>query len=142
MIRLLPILLLLVSNGYAQTSDALVDTERLHSMVVDNGYNLEAGKQAQFTIIDIRPSEGYHQGHIAGAINMPAQDFHVSSPSLPPDRRSTIVLYGDQTDLEASLTCRTKLIQSGFTNVFVYSKAFSVWKELHLPIVQRIGTTP
>jgi rhodanese-related sulfurtransferase len=141
---IVPLLLsLLVSPGVnAQTQYQTIDTDRLHSMVVDNAYKLEGGKQTQYTVIDTRTPERYHQGHIFSAVNIPVRDLQLPSPMLPTDLAHSIVLYGDNTDLRSSVALFASLTQAGFTNIRIYSEPFSTWKNSHLPVVEPIAQRP
>ena len=134
--------LLLVEGVNAQTSYQTVDTERLHSMVVDNAYKLEGGQPTENTVIDTRTPEKYRQGHIFSAINIQVCDLPLQSLMLPQDPGAPIVLYGDDNQIGDTRVFLTLLTQAGFTNIRIYPEPFSVWKGKHLPVVEPKTETP
>src|SRR4030043_401175 len=82
----------------------------------------------QVTIIDIRALELYREGHIPGAINMPATI--ISKKKLPP--LGTVVVYGDgiRTDLTNG-AAEALNAMSGIEAVML-DGGFSAWESLNL----------
>lgn len=112
----------------------IIGTEELHSMVVDNTYRLEAGRQREFKIIDARTKDEYNRAHIASAISIPEKDFEKSAGLLPRDRGSHLVVYCDGA---GSATCEKwahKARSAGYTTILVYTRGFTAWKEMSMPI--------
>jgi rhodanese-related sulfurtransferase len=50
------------------------------------------GKQ-KVVVIDARPAEEYHQAHIPGAINIPADRMRTETSRLPKDKATPIIFY-------------------------------------------------
>jgi rhodanese-related sulfurtransferase len=111
-----------------------IDTTRLHSMVVDNAYELEGGRNRPFMIIDTRPKEEYEDGHIFSAINIPEKDFEKSMDLLPKNRGLLLVVYCNGMRSGASRKWASKAASAGYTNLSIYSEGFSVWKEKQMPV--------
>jgi rhodanese-related sulfurtransferase len=127
--------LVLVSQSFAGTDVKMINTAQLHSLVVDNVYELEAGRQGRFTIIDARPREEYEQAHIFSAISIPENNFETSLVYLPADRSALLVVYCNNIESGTSRRWAEKATTAGYTNIVVYADSFSAWKEKHLPIL-------
>jgi len=52
---------------------------------------MTAGKKA--ALIDVRSPEEYHDGHIPGAVNIPAERITAQKSRLPKDKAATLVFY-------------------------------------------------
>ncbi|HSQ78856.1 MAG TPA: rhodanese-like domain-containing protein [Nitrospirota bacterium] len=127
--------LVFVSPSFAENDVKMIGTSQLHSMVVDNVYELEAGRQGQFAIIDARPREEYERAHIFSAISIPIKDFEKLKDLLPKDREALLVVYCDDTKSETSRTWAGKATGLGYANIVVYSESFSAWRKSKMPIV-------
>jgi len=112
-----------------------IDTAQLHSLVVDNAYRLEGGREKHFTVIDARTKEDYDEAHIFSAISIPVRDFEKLIGLLPKDRKAFLVVYCNDTNFETSRTWAGKAAAFGYTNIVVYSEGFSAWKENKMPTV-------
>lgn len=111
----------------------MIDAAGLHSMVVDNAYRLEGGRDREFTIIDARAKEEYEGAHIFSAINIPEKNFEKAIGLLPRDKNALLVVYGNGANIETSKWA-SKAAAAGYANIVIYAEGFSVWKEKHLPI--------
>lgn len=129
--------LVFVSQSFAGNDVKVIDTTQLRSMVVDNVYELEAGRQGRYRIIDARPREEYEQAHIFSAVSIPVKDFEKLIDLLPKDKDVLLVVYGNDPELETSGKRKwaEKAIAAGYTNMAVYADSFSGWKEKHLPVI-------
>ncbi len=125
---------LLVSNSWAGSDEMTINTARLHSMIVDNAYKLEAGREKQFMVIDARTKEEYDATHIFSAISIPEKDFEKSANLLPRDKGVLIVVYDNQINSGTSVQWVVKATNAGYTNIVIYSEGFPVWKQKHMPI--------
>jgi rhodanese-related sulfurtransferase len=123
-----------VSSSFAWADFKTIDTVQLHSMVVDNAYSLEGGRQKQFTVIDARTKEEYDEGHIASAISIPENCFEKSINLLPKDKGTLLVVYCKDAKFETSRKWAGKAAAAGYTNLSIYSEGFSVWKDKKMPV--------
>ena len=123
-----------VSNSLAGSDFKTIDTAQLHSMIVDNAYRLEGGREKQFTVIDARTKEEYDEAHIFSAISIPVDGFEKSVHFLPKDRGMLLVVYCDDAKAETSRKWAGKAASVGYTNLSIYSEGFLIWKERRMPI--------
>ena len=133
------VILTLVSASFAAEFKT-IDTPQLHSMVVDNAYQTEAGRKMQFAIIDARPREEYDQVHLFGAISIPEINFDASFYQLPPDKNVLLVVYANSIESGAGKRWAEKAGSSGYTNIAIYKDSLSVWIDKHLPVLPISGT--
>lgn len=119
----------------AEADFKTIDAVQLHSMVVDNVYELEAGRPGKFVIIDARPREEYEQAHIFSAISVPEKHYDKSLEYLPADKNTLLVVYCNNIESGTSRRWAEKAASAGYTNIVVYAESFSAWKEKHLPIL-------
>jgi rhodanese-related sulfurtransferase len=125
--------LVLASQSFAGTDVRTIDTAQLHSMIVDNAYSLEAGREKHFTVIDARTKEEYDEAHIFSAISIPAKDVEKSLGLLPMDNSAPLVVYDDDAKLETRKWAE-QATSAGYTNIVIYADSFSTWKEKHSPV--------
>jgi rhodanese-related sulfurtransferase len=124
----------LASRSVAVTDFKMIDTAQLHSMVVDNAYLLEGGREKQFTVIDARSKGEYGEAHIFAAISVPEKDFEESTDLLPRDKGVLLVVYGNDMKSGTAIRWAGKAAAAGYTNIAIYSEGFTVWKEKQMPI--------
>ncbi len=122
------------SESLAENNFKMIDTIRLHSMVVDNAYKLEGGRKKEFTIIDTRTKEEFSESHIFSAISIPEKDFEKLMDLLPQDKSTVLVVYCNGMKSETSRTWVGKATTAGYRNILIYSEGFSIWKEQKMPI--------
>ncbi len=122
----------LISNLWAESGYKMVDTSRLHSMVMDNAHELESGRASQFMIIDARAQEEYNESHIFTAIDVSEKDFEESVNLLPNNKGVLLVIYCNDSGVSRKWLDKAKT--AGYTNVVIYSDRFSVWKERNMPV--------
>jgi rhodanese-related sulfurtransferase len=123
-----------VLKSFAAPDFKMIDTAQLHSMIVDNAYELEAGRKRQFTVIDARTREEYDEAHIFSAISVPEKDFEEFMVLLPKDKGVQLVVYRDDVKFETITKWASKAATHGYTNIVIYSERFSTWKAQHMPI--------
>jgi len=122
-----------VSKSFAASDFKIIDTAQLHSMIVDNAYRLEGGREKQFTVIDARTKEEYDETHIFGAISIPEKDFEQFTTLLPEDKNVQLVVYCNDIRFGTSTKWASKAAAHGYTNIVIYSEGFSAWKARHMP---------
>jgi rhodanese-related sulfurtransferase len=131
---LLTLLLIVASIAFPASGFRMIDTEQLHSMMMDNAYRLEGGRACPYTIIDTRTKEDYDRAHIFSAISIPAYDFDNSKNLLPKDKGALLILYGNDRDVTACRQWTGKAGAAGYTNIAIYSEGFMTWKEKGMPV--------
>lgn len=122
------------SKSLAGSDFKTIDTAQLHSMIVDNAYKLEGGREKQFTVIDARTKEEYDEAHIFSAISIPENSFDTSTNLLPKDKGMLLVVYCNDAKLDTSRKWAGKAASAGYTNLSIYSEGFLVWKEKKMPV--------
>lgn len=86
----LTVLVLALASRAVAADFKKIDTERLHSMVVDDAYRLEGGREKLFTVIDARSKEEYGEAHIFTAVSVPEKDFEKTKALLPKDKEALL----------------------------------------------------
>jgi rhodanese-related sulfurtransferase len=141
LIALLLFALTIVSEAPAGSGIKTIHTTELHSMVVDNAYMLEKGREQQFIVIDARTKEEYDRAHIFSAISIPEKDFPESINLLPQNKNILLVVYCNGMQSETGRKWARKAAASGYTNISIYAEGFSVWWKKKMPVAALgIGT--
>ncbi len=86
--------------------------------------------------LDARPPDEYTAEHIAGAVNLPYDEFDEYLGALAGQLSAypCLVTYCDGTDCHSSIELAIKLCDSGFADVKVFFGGINEWKEAGLPI--------
>jgi rhodanese-related sulfurtransferase len=122
------------SNSCAGPDFKKVDTSKLHSMIVDNAYRIEGGREKHFMVIDTRTKEEYDEAHIFSAISIPEKDFDKAIYLLPKDKGVLLVVYGNDREIETIKKWADKAADAGYIDIAIYSEGFQVWKTNKMPI--------
>lgn len=82
-------------------------------------------EQTDYLIVDVRRSDEFAEGHIAGAINVPNEDIDDEMPELLPDKDQLLLIYcrSGNRSKEAS----QKLADIGYTNVYEFG-GINTWE--------------
>lgn len=81
-------------------------------------------------IIDSRPKEKkYDQGHIPGALSLPASKFDKMNGLLPQDKHSLIVFYCGGFHCPLSHKSAIAAMNIGYSNVKVFAAGYPAWTE-------------
>ena len=82
-------------------------------------------EQTDYLIVDVRRSDEFAEGHIAGAINVPNEDIDDEMPELLPDKDQLLLIYcrSGNRSTEAS----QKLADIGYTNVYEFG-GINTWE--------------
>ncbi len=123
-----------VVPSVASIGDFMIDTDLLHSMVVDNTRRAETGQKKKFFIVDARTIEEYKEAHVAGAVSIPEKDFEKSHQFLQQDKNALMVVYCNDKRCVRSRRWAAKAAAAGYTNVVIYADGFPYWKERNMPI--------
>ena len=84
------------------------------------------------TVLDVRPGDEFHQGHLPGALNIPLAQLERRLAELPPDRE--VVAYCRGPWCVLSFEAVAALRQRGF-QARRLEDGFPEWKSAGLPIV-------
>ncbi len=101
---------------------------------LDEAIQLYYTRKAVF--LDARPAELYEQGHIAGAGNLPWEDFDAYFPKVmagvSPDTK--IITYCDGEACALSHDLALALLDKGYKKVNILSNGWTEWFNNQLPI--------
>jgi rhodanese-related sulfurtransferase len=87
-------------------------------------------KKGDYVLVDVRDEFEFAEGHIAGAINIPAETFAVKSGVLPKDKG--IIVYCNSGG--RSYMAYRKLTKLAYPTIF--QTTLAEWKEAGLPVVK------
>lgn len=90
---------------------------------------------AAAAILDARAAKLYRQGHVPGALNVPAAEAGRTLPSdiLDHDRDRTVVVYCEGGDCQSSLALAKRLHDQGFRDIRVFGGGWAEWTKAGLP---------
>ena len=85
--------------------------------------------------IDVRSAADYGYGHIAGAINVPEEEFESRLPKLraPLESAGAIVVYCKNVDCGKSLWAAIRLRNAGLMQTKIYPAGWNEWQLRGLP---------
>ncbi len=101
--------------------------------------SLDEAKELFFShsalFLDARPKEFYELGHIAGAKNLPYEEFESKFPEVMKevDKGTMIITYCDGEHCELSRELALALMDKGYMNVYVLENGWTLWKKANLP---------
>lgn len=83
------------------------------------------------SIVCVRSANRYEAAHIPGSVNVPldAAEFVTRVGSYVENKDSTVIVYSDGPDCEASNTAARKLENSGYTDIRRYTPGIEGWRE-------------
>lgn len=87
-------------------------------------------KRDEVVLVDVRDYYEFVEGHIEGAINIPAETFAVQSATLPKEK--SIVVYCNTGS--RSYTAYRKLMKLAYPNIF--QSKLSDWRDSGFPVTQ------
>jgi len=102
---------------------------------VRDKFNLTNG----FTLLDVRESDEWEQGHLDQAVFLPRGFLEVKADKLLPDRQQPVVVYCAG-GVRSALAAKT-LQDLGYSRVYSMRGGFSEWKNNGLPFVvpEKVG---
>lgn len=86
-----------------------------------------AKRMGFIVLIDTRGPEEAKKGHIQGAVAIPLKDVVKEKNQFPIDRKAYLVLYSQQTDMEALGPAVKEIASWGYNNVFVLDGGYAGW---------------
>ena len=82
--------------------------------------------------VDARHNYDYNLGHIAGAINVPLENFDFPSSRLADTAKDRVIItYCDGAECNSSIELAKKLSEAGFTNVKMFFGGWTEWQQQH-----------
>jgi len=90
--------------------------------------------------VDVRTSIDFAYGHIAGALELPENEFDQRFPSLRPrlEKARTVVVYCDSTRCARSLRVAIRLRVEGMEQTQIYPAGWNEWFDRQLPIERSV----
>jgi rhodanese-related sulfurtransferase len=88
--------------------------------------------------VDVRSPADYEVGHVAGAVNLPEEEFESRLPSLLPrlEQAGAVVVYCKSVDCGKSLWAALRLWQHGLAQTKIYPGGWNEWSNRGLPAVR------
>jgi rhodanese-related sulfurtransferase len=83
-------------------------------------------------IIDLRPTEAFAGGHVAGARQMSGEQILKASETLKKQKEKVVLVYDDSGSLGASAV--RQLTAQGFTKAFNLRGGIAAWRAENLPL--------
>ncbi|MFA5354987.1 MAG: rhodanese-like domain-containing protein, partial [Thermodesulfovibrionales bacterium] len=93
-------------------------------------------EQKNLTVVDVRPLPRYEEGHVPGAIVIPAAAFDKHTDKLPKDKNTPLVFYcvgGCSSPLAA-----VKAKSLGYTSVKVYVGGMPEWVQTEYVLIKPV----
>ncbi|SFS08412.1 Rhodanese-related sulfurtransferase [Dyella sp. OK004] len=90
-------------------------------------------------LLDVRRVDEYHDGHIAGALNIPVEQLAARYTALGVPRDQEIVVYC--VSGRRAARAQEMLQAQGYSHVRLLDGSINAWRQQELPLV-REGATP
>ncbi len=87
------------------------------------------------TLVEALGPSYYGNGHIPGALNIPAHRVTELAPTLLPERQAAIVVYGADPHSAGTRAVVRQLRALGYRDVSVYADGKEGWAAAGLPLV-------
>ena len=92
--------------------------------------------------LDARSPEDYAEGHVPGALSLPAYEFDGRFPDIADrvEEAQSIIVYCDGVECSDSIHVAERLVEYGFSHVAVFESGWRAWAESGAPVSE--GTEP
>ncbi len=127
--------LAVAASSFSLSGIKTIETAELHSMIVDNAFMLEKGREQRFIVIDARAKKEFDKAHIFSAVSIPAEDLEKSMKLLPKDKGRLLIVYSNNPKCDKSRKWAERAAAAGYRNVAVYLEGFTAWKGKKMPVV-------
>lgn len=121
----LAVLLLLLAASAAAAADAPVTAEQV--------VELQQTGHAP-VLLDVRHADEFHDGHIAGALNIPVEQLATRASALGVPRDHEIVVYC--VSGRRAARAQDTLQSLGYTHVRLLDGSLNAWRQRNLPLVR------
>ena len=105
---------------------------RIAFMSIDEVNRHCTARDAELTVLDVRESDAYRNGHIPGAINIPRGQLELRVDTVLPDPTRRIVIYCELGKISTLATARLR--KMGFSRALALDGGFSQWREAGLAV--------
>lgn len=85
-------------------------------------------------LLDVRPADDFHQGHIINALNIPAGESKTGSKTLDKYKQKPVIICCN-TGMESVRVART-LKKDGFENLYILKGGLQAWRNANLPVTR------
>lgn len=98
--------------------------------------SLQQEAKAPILIVDARTEESFSQGHIPGAVNIPADKLKQPAfqNKLPKDKKTLIVFYCAGPQCSAACKAAIQAKNLGYEEFRIYEGGYPEWAQKGLPI--------
>jgi rhodanese-related sulfurtransferase len=111
----------------------LIDTETLRQRL--------AGARPP-VLVEALPEKYWSDWHLPGARHLPHDQVKELAPAVLPDKDAEIVVYCASKTCQNSHIAASRLVQLGYTSVFVYPGGKQEWQDAGLPVNRVETVTP
>ena len=89
--------------------------------------------------LDARSPEDYAEGHVPGALSLPAYEFDARFPEIAErvEEAQSIVVYCDGVECSDSIHVAERLVEYGFSDVSVFESGWRAWAESKAPVTAK-----
>ena len=101
--------------------------------ITRNDLKAKIDRGEQFVLVETLPESTFLEGHLPGAIHLPAEELHKLAPQVLPDKKADIVVYGARSAPNGSGKAARELAAMGYTHVKVYADGKQDWIDAGLP---------
>jgi len=86
--------------------------------------------------LDARSPEDYAEGHVPGALNLPAYEFDTRFPEIADrvEEAQSIIVYCDGVECSDSIHVAERLVEYGFSHFAVFESGWRAWAESGAPV--------
>ena len=85
-------------------------------------------------VLDLRPTDQYQAGHVAGARQMGSDEILKAAETLKKHKEKTVVVYDDSGSLGAAAV--RQLTAQGFTRAVALRGGLTAWRADNLPVTR------
>ena len=128
--------------GATPRQSAAAEARELGAEPVEISAARTASRDRTVLLFDARPRARYEEGHLPGALSLPARSLDEAlakwSPILAPDQPIVVYCAGERCD--DSLRVAELLVNQGYGNVKVFLGGYAEWKLRGLPVEK--GSAP
>lgn len=125
---------LLTTSADADAPAALALPDGLRG--VDLAEARSANNEQTALFLDARSAEDYAEGHVPGALSLPAYEFDDRFPEIADrvEEAERVIVYCDGVECSDSIHVAERLVEYGFSDVSVFESGWRVWAESKAPV--------
>ena len=115
----------------AKTSKNILDEARAQIKAIDIDEARRMVENSGATIVDVRESDEWRQGHIPNAVGIPRGFLELRIEEKIPDHKAPIIMQCASGT--RSLLAARALHEMGYENIYNLTGGFNAWKDCGLP---------